>query len=257
MNAVAALYDRWSPAFVRCAGLTHQTVLLPGCDPPATNVELGQRAGLSEARRALDAGCGAGGPAIDLARANPALQIDAVTLSRVQAELAREHVAHAQLADRITVHLADYHALPFAAATFDAVILFESACYSDPPRLCQELARVLKFGGTFYCKDLFLRPGDHDQAAEQELASLQELWALPRPQTRAQWQEHLAAAGFAVELSQLLVDASGDWYLGTMFELGADGLHLNEFGQQFCVPLGAVPIEWCEIRARKAATRVS
>ncbi|MBI5607455.1 MAG: methyltransferase domain-containing protein [Deltaproteobacteria bacterium] len=254
MSRVRALYDTWSPTFVACAGTTHQTVLLPvGPTPTATNLELAKRAGVAAGEHWLDAGCGAGGPAGDIASAHNGLLVDAVTLSPVQQGLASAELARRGLADRVAVHCADYHDLPFADAAFDGAWLFESACYSpDPARLLAELRRVVRRGGRVYVKDLFRKPRVASAAAQRDLLLLQELWALPTPATLAQWQKLARTAGFAVVRAAPLEGATAYWYTGTMFELGPAGLRRNAFGEHFAVNMPAVPVVWAELLLQAA-----
>lgn len=250
---VRGLYDQWSPVFLRCAGATHQTVLLPvGPSPAATNREMARRAGFDRARRLLDAGCGVGGPACDVAAACPSLVVDAVTVSPVQAELAADVVAARGLAERVRIHRADYHRLPFAAGSFDAAWLLESACYSPrPAALLAELARVMASGATLYIKDLFLRDGRLDEAARRDLLRLRRLWALPRLWPIDRWVRWADRVGFAVRDASELSDANNDWYTGAMFEFGANGFSLNEFGQHFAVSTPAAPIVWRQLVATR------
>ncbi len=253
-HCVQALYDTWSPVFVQCAGTTHQTVLLPvGVTPQATNLEMVRRAGFGGAQRLLDAGCGVCGPACDAANAVPGLRVDAVTLSPVQAELAKQVIERQRLTDRVCVHVADYHQLPFADQTFDALWLLESACYSPrPAQLLGELARVAAVGATLYIKDLFLAGGDFGPQAVRDLQRLRHLWALPRLWPLARWIRWVERAGWQVCDASVLQGANTDWYTGAMIEFGANGLQWNDFGRQFAVHTPAAPIEWCQLVARRS-----
>ena len=105
-------------------------------------------AGIGPGDLVLDAGCGVGGPAIAIARDLGAI-VHGVTISPVQVRLGRVLAAEAGVADRVHLHLADFHQLPFADERFDAVMVMEATCYSDDlSGLIGELARVLRPGGT-------------------------------------------------------------------------------------------------------------
>src|SRR5215218_11502731 len=126
--------------------------------PEASSRYLGELAGVAPGDHVLDAGCGVGGPALAIARAVPGVVVDGVTVSEVQATMARKLVAEAGLADRVRIHVADFHHLPFADASFDVAVYFEVTGYSpDRSALYRESARVLAPGGTVYVKDTFCR----------------------------------------------------------------------------------------------------
>lgn len=257
LGQTRALYDRWSEVFLRCAGPTHQTVLLPvGLGPRDTNLEMARRLGLASGMRLLDAGCGVGGPAMDVANEIEGLSIEGLTLSPVQAALASAEIAAAGLGERLRVQVGDYHQMPFEDSSFDAAWLLESACYSPSPRrLLAELQRVLRPGAKVYIKDLFLDPEVQGREAQRDRRRLRQLWALPRLWPLATWASWAERQGFVVVRAQALADATNHWYTGAMFELGPNGFRLNEFGQHFAVGTPHAPIVWAELLLRRRSPR--
>lgn len=118
-----------------------------------------QAIGLEKGMLAIDAGCGIGGPACYFA-AQSGCQIEAVTISGVQAEKARAKVATAGLEQQVRVHHGDYHALHelFSANSADRVYFLESFGHSHDKNAALDSAfQVLKPGGQLYIKDLFLK----------------------------------------------------------------------------------------------------
>ncbi len=245
----AAFYDRWSATFEACAGPTIQSGLFPTGpaaveDPAASNRELGRRAGLAPGQRVLDAGCGLCGPALDLARAWPEVQLDGVTVSPAQVARGTERIADAGLSDRVQVHLADYHDLPFPDGTFDRVLYFESTGYShDLHRLFAEAARVLRPGGRVYVKDAWRHEEPLTDEARADLARFDRVWAARTP-TASETRAALEAAGFQVLRFRLIHDEVGYEHMtGAMFDWGLDrGIQLNAYGQQFRPDYTALPI---------------
>ncbi len=73
---------------------------------------------LEPGMRVLDVGCGWGSFAIYAAREH-GVEVTGITLSEPQAQLARERVAAAGLADRVTIRVQDYRELPHGS--FDAI----------------------------------------------------------------------------------------------------------------------------------------
>lgn len=91
----------------------------------------------------LDAGSGDGAGASALApycRSLTCIDLNPRLVAATRERLA--HVTHA------SVQVADVHALPFAAASFDAILLFHTLTYAEhPARALAECARVLRPGG--------------------------------------------------------------------------------------------------------------
>jgi ubiquinone/menaquinone biosynthesis C-methylase UbiE len=95
----------------------------------------------------LDAGCGPGRFAIDATRAGA--RVTLLDISPVQLDLARARLAEAGC-DAGGFHEGDVRALPFASASFDAVIAYGGAIsysYDHHGAAISELARVCRPGG--------------------------------------------------------------------------------------------------------------
>ena len=105
--------------------------------------KLGLRAG----ERVLDVGCGWGAFAIHAAQRHGAA-VTGITLSERQAQLARERVASAGVADRVEIRVADYRDL--AGETYDAVSsvgMVEHVGARQIDAYARQLASVLAPGG--------------------------------------------------------------------------------------------------------------
>ncbi|HNE50504.1 MAG: methyltransferase domain-containing protein [Chitinophagales bacterium] len=118
-----------------------------------------EQIGIKSEHRVLDAGCGICGPARYFAK-NIGCTIDAVTISKAQAEHANQLIQQEKLSDKINVHVGDYHTVDkiFPKATFDKIYFLESFGHSyDKEKLLKAIWKVLKPGGEVYIKDLFRR----------------------------------------------------------------------------------------------------
>jgi SAM-dependent methyltransferase len=89
----------------------------------------------------LDAGCGTGGLLRSLARAESSWRLQGLDFSELACELARERTG-------VAVTLGSVTELPFADATFDAVVSCDVLCQVEQPeRALAEFRRVLRPGG--------------------------------------------------------------------------------------------------------------
>ena len=105
-----------------------------------------RKLGLRADARVLEIGCGAG--LITVALAGEGHTVDAMDTTTAMLQMTRRHAVHRGVQDRIRLHLADVHALPFEAQTFDLVIAIGVIpwLHSEQAAL-QEIHRVLKRGG--------------------------------------------------------------------------------------------------------------
>jgi cyclopropane fatty-acyl-phospholipid synthase-like methyltransferase len=160
---VAAFYNQTTDKFLQVYGEIIQAFR-------TTNVEdylkyTLQSVGMTANMKMIDAGCGVCGPAIYFAQQLPGLQINACTISKVQAQLGNEKITEKNVAAQVKITLGDYHKLDelFEIDAYDRVIFLESFGHSnDKTKGIQAAWKVLKPGGKLYIKDLFIRETDKD-----------------------------------------------------------------------------------------------
>jgi len=163
---VGEYYDQWTDRYIDSFGDVFQA-----CRPARTEhliAHIIQSADISPGMRLLDAGCGVCGPSIRIAQAVD-VQIDAITISTVQAEIARERVEQAGLSDRITVHQGDFSKLSesFQPDFFDRIVFLESLCHAvSVDQVLVTVHQVLKTDGQVYVKDFFRRHYEDNSQAE-------------------------------------------------------------------------------------------
>ncbi|WP_329026983.1 methyltransferase domain-containing protein [Streptomyces sp. NBC_00690] len=115
--------------------------------------------GLDAGQRLLDVGCGRGRAALRLAAMTGA-RADGVSVSAFQISTATAAATEAGLTDQVRFRVADVVSLPYPDASFDVVLLMESAChFEDKTQALREIRRVLVPGGRIVLEDVLTARG--------------------------------------------------------------------------------------------------
>lgn len=105
--------------------------------------------GLRPGMRVLDVGCGIGAPAREVAKL-VGCTVVGITINQHQVDRAIHITATQGLGHLCTFVRGDFHELPFADESFDAVFACEATCHAESVRVVYgEARRVLKSGGVF------------------------------------------------------------------------------------------------------------
>ncbi|MGW2185211.1 class I SAM-dependent methyltransferase [Streptomyces sp. NPDC001719] len=160
---------------------------------------------LPPASSVLDAGCGVGDTARTIARTG-GVHVTGIDGIEPDVAIARRRSARAGEPGRRTRFLlADYHALPFADASFEGVYTMESFVHSPDPRQgLAEFFRVLRPGGRLVMFEYSSTPQAHLlPKARSALLRVCELSGMPGmlTLTHGHLERLLHQAGFVVESS--------------------------------------------------------
>ncbi len=143
----------------------------------------------------LDAGCGFGGTVF---RWHERLggRYDGLTLSAVQAEIARRHAMRTRLADNCRFLVRSYDLPP--PSSYDLILAIESFVHSvDIVRTVGNLAGALKPGGRIAVVDDI--PGDALAESDEDLARFRRGWRCVAPPRADDYARAFHGAGLAAE----------------------------------------------------------
>jgi ubiquinone/menaquinone biosynthesis C-methylase UbiE len=260
IDRIRNYYDKTNELIVNTVGSTYQGGTLIGAKDSyrETNIYLANQAGIKPGQRVLDAGCGTCGPAIDIVKQIGNIQVDAVTISQNQAETGRKFVAEAGFTDCIRVHVGDYHQLSFEDETFDIVYFFESTGYSyNSVKLFTEVFRLLRFGGTLYIKDAFVKEEPLTEREKKELDEFNRIYVYDT-QRLSETTSAIIKAGFeqvnTYDGRQIFDTAEFD---KAIYQLSAAEESLTDFGEVHKTEFHDLPahfeppVYFAEIKAKK------
>jgi ubiquinone/menaquinone biosynthesis C-methylase UbiE len=112
-------------------------------------------AGMAGRGEAADLGCGPGQLVIELARRSPGLHVTGIDLSDEMLAQGQDNARRAGVADRVSFRRGDAQQIPFPDASLDLIVSTLSLHHwSDPVAVLDEIARVLRPGGSFLVFDL-------------------------------------------------------------------------------------------------------
>jgi len=196
----------------------------------------GERLGLAPGMRALDIGCGVGGPLREIVRASGA-HVTGLNLNAYQVEKARRASQEAGLGAQSDFLVSDFMKIDAPDAHFDAAYQIEATCHApDKVGAFREIARVLKPGALFaggeWCVTDRYDASDPEQRRIVE--GIERGNALPELVRFSEVREALQAAGFAVLETHDgadLADPETPWYVG----LAGGGLSIQGLARS---PLG-------------------
>ena len=225
------------------------------------NTALGWIQALDLHRRAriLEVGCGAGFISVALARNG--YTVDAVDSTPAMLQMTRSDAARQGVLDRVRIHAADVHALPFKAHAFDLVVALGVIPWLQSERLAlREMQRVLKPGGYLLVTadnnarlTRLLDPRSSPLSAPPRLAAKRflQLCGLWTPPSEFQAKRHyprefnrlMGDCGF-VNVKSCTVGFGPFTFFGKALLTDAIGVRVHRRLQTFASSRGSVPLRW-------------
>jgi len=197
-------YSRWYQPHVGAASQRRLVTLL--------GERLAAYCSTTQDARLLDVGCGRGGPTVHLAE-QFGFRATGVDLVPYNVGRAREN-ARKRGVDATFV-VGDATSLPFASASLPACVGVDAFVYlPDRGAVFAEIADVLQPDGVLVFSDLLARAGV-DDADSRAVSAFADAWDMPDPETRADYERALDAAGLDVvaaeDVSAHSVGQFGKW----------------------------------------------
>lgn len=119
----------------------------------------------------LDAGCGSGRLAVEIARRRPDLQVHGIDLEPGMIEVAAAHAEQAILTSRVRFTVADLASLPLPAHSVDMIVSTASLHHwADVGSVIASLGRVLRPDGRMWIYDLRPVPSRRVREAAGDLS---------------------------------------------------------------------------------------
>lgn len=233
-----------------CAGVYESNVAryLLGDSYHPGGLKLTERLGyaleLSSTTRVLDIASGSGASAMFLAE-RFGCEVVGIDYSRKNVEEANARAADGNLQSRVHFQEADAEHLPFAEASFDAVVCECSLClFPDKATAVREIARVLRVGGRLGLSDV-TRSADLPEELHDLLA-----WEACVADARSteSYLDLLGEAGLSVTLSEPHDEA--------IMEL-IDRIRARLLGAEILIGLGKLSLPALDMSTAKALVRHS
>lgn len=118
----------------------------------------------------LDAGCGSGRLAVEIARRRPDLQVHGVDLEPGMVDVATKRVEREHLADRVRFSVADLASLPLPAGSVDMIVSTASLHHwADVGGVIASLGQVLRADGRMWIYDFRPVPAGRLRSASKDL----------------------------------------------------------------------------------------
>lgn len=195
---------------------------------------LANRLGLKEGMKAIDIGCGVGGPLKNIARFSKA-QIVGLNNNEYQVSRAKRLASDYKLGNLATYIKGDFMNIPVEPATFDAAYAIEATCHApDRVGVYSQIFKILKPGGKFASFE-WVMTEKYDPSNAEALAAKKGIErgnGLPDLEPISVILDALKAAGFEIiEHFDVAPTSDVPWYMPLVGRLTPSGLAHTQLGR--------------------------
>lgn len=211
IHEIARHYDELAGVYLRFWGEHIHHGYWEGDEPPArAQVKLIEKlaweAEIARGSRVLDLGCGYGGSALWLCR-ELGCSVLGITISRVQAEIARQLARRAGVEGQVSFLVADGERLPLSGGRFDCVWIIEASEHmADKRAFFSHSARMLKPGGKLALCAWLAADGLAESSRRAYIEPVRVGFLCPSIASNAEYCAWIEAAGLSIEKTLDLTD---------------------------------------------------
>ncbi|NGX26123.1 MAG: Demethylrebeccamycin-D-glucose O-methyltransferase [Chlamydiae bacterium] len=216
-------------------------------------MDLAKSLDLKPGMKVLDAGCGVGGPMINIAKAT-GCEITGITICEYQIGKAKKNVAAAGLSDQCNFIHGDFMDTKLPSDSFDAIFAIESTCHAPSKADCfKEMYRILKPGQLFGGYEWCVKPNyDKDNPEHRRvMETIEHTTQTQRIETFEEINQALIEAGFEVLEGQDRCTPGHSWCVPLYTGLRRKRFvrMLTDLGLSIAEKFKKVPQGSCEVAA--------
>jgi len=195
---------------------------------------LSNRLGLTEDSKAIDIGCGVGGPLRNIAKFSGA-KIVGLNNNEYQVSRARRIAEQSGLVGQASYLKGDFMNIPLPEATFDAAYAIEATCHApDRVGVYSQIFKILKPGGKFASYEWAMTDLYDSQDAKHNALKLgiERGNGLPELEPMSKVVQSLKDAGFEVlEYSDRAATSDIPWYYPLTSRISPKGIFHTSIGR--------------------------